>query len=118
MHVPRRPYAEALRGVPTIRPFEALACGIPLICAPWSDEEGLFHPGRDYLVAHTGAEMRRHLTSILQDHDLAASLSTSGRRTIASRHTCAHRVNELLGIVSSLRGQGVQQAEAAVEVLG
>ncbi len=118
VHVPRRPYAEALRGVPTIRPFEALACGIPLICAPWSDEDGLFHPGRDYLVAHTGAEMRRHLTSILQDHDLAASLSTSGRRTIASRHTCAHRVNELLGIVSSLRGQGVQQAEAAVEVLG
>jgi spore maturation protein CgeB len=118
VHVPRRPYAEALRGVPTIRPFEALACGIPLICAPWSDEEGLFHSGRDYLVARTGAEMRRHLTDVLQDHELAASLSTSGRRTIASRHTCAHRVNELLDIVSSLRGHGVPQAEAAVEALG
>src|SRR5690606_35973689 len=33
VHVPRRPYAGALPGVPTIRPFEALACGIPLISA-------------------------------------------------------------------------------------
>jgi spore maturation protein CgeB len=31
VHVPRRPYAEALPGIPTIRPFEALACGIPLV---------------------------------------------------------------------------------------
>src|SRR5690606_33948341 len=30
VHVPRRPYVRALPGVPTIRVFEALACGIPL----------------------------------------------------------------------------------------
>ena len=36
VHVPRRPYVEALPGIPTIRVFEALACGIPLVCAPWS----------------------------------------------------------------------------------
>ena len=35
VHVPRRPYVAALPGIPTIRPFEALACGIPLISAPW-----------------------------------------------------------------------------------
>ncbi|MCA1553225.1 MAG: glycosyltransferase, partial [Chloroflexi bacterium] len=33
VHVPRRPYVSALAGIPTIRPFEALACGIPLVCA-------------------------------------------------------------------------------------
>ncbi len=27
VHVPRRPYVEQLNGIPTIRPFEALACG-------------------------------------------------------------------------------------------
>jgi hypothetical protein len=32
-------------GIPTIRVFEALACGVPLICAPWRDEENLFPPG-------------------------------------------------------------------------
>src|SRR5690606_5640036 len=50
VHVPRRPYVRALPGVPTIRVFEALACGIPLVCAPWSDTENLFHRGRDYLA--------------------------------------------------------------------
>ena len=48
-------------GIPTIRPFEALACGIPLVCAPWRDVEGLFAPGRDFLVARDGAEMKRRL---------------------------------------------------------
>ena len=41
VHVPRRPYARALPGIPTIRPFEALACGIPLISAPWDDPRPL-----------------------------------------------------------------------------
>jgi spore maturation protein CgeB len=37
VHVPRRPYAAALPGIPTIRVFEALACGIPLVSAPWDE---------------------------------------------------------------------------------
>ena len=49
MHVPRRFYVEALPGIPTIRVFEALACGIPLLSAPWSEAEGLFRPGEDFL---------------------------------------------------------------------
>src|SRR3954452_7371096 len=61
VHIPRRPYVDALPGIPTIRVFEALACGIPLICAPWHDEERLFLPGVDYLVAHDPDEMERHL---------------------------------------------------------
>ena len=59
VHVPREPYARALPGVPTIRVFEALACGIPLLSAPWEDAEHLFTPGRDFLVARDGAQMRR-----------------------------------------------------------
>src|SRR5207237_3600463 len=31
VHVPRRPYVQALPGIPTIRVFEALACGLPLL---------------------------------------------------------------------------------------
>ncbi|HEX6533327.1 MAG TPA: glycosyltransferase [Gemmatimonadaceae bacterium] len=102
VHVPRRPYARALPGIPTIRVFEALACGIPLVCAPWEDAEGLFTPGRDYLVARTGAEMREHLRAVLHDPSLAAALRAHGLRAIRSRHTCAHRVDELLAIASAL----------------
>lgn len=102
VHVPRRPYAETLRGIPTIRPFEALACGIPLVSAPWHDCEGMFRPGKDYLVARSGAEMQRLLRAVLLDSDLARTLSESGRETVLARHTCAHRVDELLQICRGL----------------
>ena len=102
VHVPRRPYVRALPGIPTIRVFEALACGIPLISAPWDDAEGLFAPGTDYLVARTGAEARHHLAALLADEAAAAAMAERGRRTILARHTCAHRVDELLAIVGSL----------------
>ncbi|EPX61418.1 Glycosyltransferase [Cystobacter fuscus DSM 2262] len=102
VHVPRRPYTQALPGIPTIRPFEALACGIPLVSAPWSDAEGLFTPGRDFLVAANGEEMRRHLRALLADEGLRRELAEHGRRTVLARHTCGHRVEELLRICQSL----------------
>jgi spore maturation protein CgeB len=103
VHIPRRPYTRDLPGIPTIRPFEALACGIPLISAPWRDEENLFRIGEDFLMAQNGAQMQQQLHNVLHDPMLAAGLSERGLQTIRSRHTCAHRVTELLDIVRSLK---------------
>ena len=102
VHVPRRPYVEALPGIPTIRVFEALACGIPLVCAPWNDAEHLFSPGEDYLTARDGAEMQSQLRRILNDADQAHELAAHGLQTIRARHTCAHRVDELLAICDEI----------------
>jgi len=101
VHVPRRYYTEQLPGIPTIRVFEALACGIPLVSAPWDDAEHLFQPGRDFLVAHTPAQMREHLEHLSSDPDFALSIALHGYNTLCSRHTCAHRVRELLSICTS-----------------
>ncbi len=109
VHVPRRPYVEALPGIPTIRPFEALACGIPLVSAPWDDVEDLFRPGQDFLVGSTGKEVQRHLDDVLHDPELAASLRRSGLETVLARHTCAHRVDELLAVAGEL---GLEQGGA------
>jgi spore maturation protein CgeB len=109
VHVPRRPYVETLRGIPTIRPFEALACGIPLISAPWEDSEHLFTPGADFLVARNGNEMRRQMRAVMHDDDLAASLISHGLNTILERHTCAHRVDQLLDIVGVPEQQLAEQ---------
>jgi spore maturation protein CgeB len=117
VHVPRRPYVEALPGIPTIRPFEALACGIPLICSPWQDTEGLFRPDRDYLVARNGKEMKRHLKAVLHDEALARGLAASGLETIRARHTCSHRVNELLAIDSELRPQSKTRSSQLQETV-
>ncbi len=102
VHVPRRFYASALPGIPTIRVFEALACGIPLLSAPWHDSEGLFRAGRDFLIARDGTEMRRHLRAVAHDAALRAWLAASGLETVRARHTCAHRARELLDIATSL----------------
>jgi spore maturation protein CgeB len=113
VHVPRRPYVAALPGIPTIRVFEALACGIPLVCAPWEDAERLFTPGEDFLVARNGGEMRRHLSVLLRDGELARMLAEHGRRTVLARHTCAHRVDELLDIHAEIR-HGARKIEATL----
>ena len=102
VHVPRRPYVEALPGIPTIRPFEAMACGIPLISSPWNDAENLFTPGEDFLVARTGEEMKQHLQTILTDTQAACEVARRGFHTIHSRHTCAHRVDELESVCEEL----------------
>ena len=101
VHVPRGPYVKMLPGIPTIRPFEALACGIPLISAPWNDAENLFTDG-DYLVAANGKEMKAMMRIILDEKGVAEVLAENGRRTIMQRHTCAHRVDELEQIMTEL----------------
>ena len=102
LHVPRAPYVQHLPGIPTIRVFEALACGIPLICSPWADIECLFRTGKDFLLAHNREQMRRHLSDVLHDRALAEELAVNGLETILQRHTCGHRVDELLTIYKEL----------------
>jgi spore maturation protein CgeB len=105
VHIPRNPYVRQLPGIPTIRPFEALACGIPLVSAPWPDDEGLFSPGKDYLVAADGGEMIAQLQELRRSKTLAEALRQHGLKTIQQRHTCEHRVNELLGIITDAQGR-------------
>lgn len=117
VHVPRRPYAARLPGIPTIRPFEALACGIPLVSAPWSDVEGLFRPGVDFLGARDGDEMTTQLDRVLTRPDLARALAASGRERVLARHTCGHRADELLAIVDALaRSRATDTPACAPEV--
>ena len=102
VHVPRRFYVEQLPGIPTIRVFEALACGIPLVSAPWRDAEHLFRPGQDFLVAADGGVMADQLRALRDDPDLRRAVVASGLETSRARHTCAHRARELLDVVERL----------------
>jgi spore maturation protein CgeB len=112
VHVPRRPYAAALPGIPTIRMFEALACGIPLVSAPWSDVEGLFRAGHDYLVARDGDETCAQLERVLTRPEIARGLARSGHLRVIEHHTCAQRADQLLSIVELI--QGLRGLEAGV----
>jgi spore maturation protein CgeB len=114
IHVPRRPYVTALPGIPTIRVFEALACGIPLVSAPWHDEERLFGEN-DFLRAESGAQMSAQLHRLQHDRDFADALAARGLGTIRRRHTCAHRVDELLAILAALGRPARCDAASALE---
>jgi spore maturation protein CgeB len=112
LHVPRRPYVKELPGIPTIRPFEALACGIPLICSPWHDTEELFSGGKDFLTARNGDEMKQSIGRVLSDPLFAEELAVNGLTTIRQRHTCGHRVDELLEIYAELLSAKQEMAVA------
>jgi spore maturation protein CgeB len=102
LHVPRRPYMNALPGIPTIRPFEALACGIPMVSAPWQDTDGLFRGGNDLLFAQSGREMTNRLDALLSGPSLANDIARNGLETIQNKHTCGHRVDQLFEILDAL----------------
>lgn len=104
VHVPRRQYANGLAGIPTIRVFEALACGVPLVCSPWSDEEKLFRAGEDYIIARNGDEMTSELKTLLHDTAARQQLAENGLKTIRARHTCLHRAEQLLSIWEEIAG--------------
>jgi spore maturation protein CgeB len=102
LHVPRGPYATSLPGIPTIRVFEALACGMALLSAPWADTEGLFTVGDDFWMAHSPQEMTALLVQLLQHPAQRTALGQHGAASIRARHTCEHRALELEAICRNL----------------
>ena len=102
VHIPRRYYTQSLPGIPTIRPFEALACGIPLISTPWKDSEYLFAED-NFLWATSGDEMTELMKGLKGNDGLRNQLKENGLRTIEQKHTCRHRVEQLMEICKELQ---------------
>jgi spore maturation protein CgeB len=101
VHIPRQQYTVAMTGIPTIRVFEALACGIPLISAPWKDAEHLFNDG-DFRMARNTHEMKAAMQTLLSDSKAAEQQAAQGLATVLARHTCRHRAEQLTSIFEEL----------------
>jgi spore maturation protein CgeB len=104
LHVPRQQYANGLSGIPTIRVFEALACGATVVWSPWEDVENLFRPGDDFVLVPNGKAMQAELTHLLSDEAACKQISANGLETIRQRHTCDHRAQQLTQICQELLG--------------
>src|SRR5262249_19620706 len=102
LHVPRQQYVNCLRGIPTIRVFEALACVIPLVCPSCDATQKLFHPGKDYLVVSDREEMTAEIHFLLNDEEARRQIAEQGIKTVRERHTCAHRAQQLISIVENV----------------
>jgi spore maturation protein CgeB len=78
---------------PSVRLFEAAACGVPIISDYWHGLETFFELDDEILVAQTPDDVLR----ILQDTDEAerAALADRARKRVLGAHTAAHRAAEL-----------------------
>ena len=103
VHIPRREYVEALKGTPTIRVFEALACGVPMISAGWADDSGLFVDGEDYVAVQNPSQMVEAMQWLAGDAAARDRIGAHGRAAVLRSHTCDHRAQELVQVIEGLR---------------
>jgi len=78
---------------PSTRIFEAAGAGACLISDAWDGLELFLEPGKEILVARTGAEIAQHLEDL--DGHRAAAIGAAARARILAHHTYAHRVAQL-----------------------
>jgi spore maturation protein CgeB len=87
---------------PSVRLFEAAACGTPIISDRWAGIETLLAPGREILLASTAQEVLAVLRRFGEDERRA--LAERARKRILSEHTAAHRAKQLEGYALELLG--------------
>jgi spore maturation protein CgeB len=78
---------------PSVRLFEAAACGVPIISDRWDGIEDVLTPGREILLADNADEVVRILRET-SDSDRNA-IAEAARQRVLSAHTAAHRAAEL-----------------------
>jgi spore maturation protein CgeB len=77
---------------PSVRLFEAAACGVPIISDPWPGIEDVLEPGREILLASSSDDVLRFLA--LPERERLA-IGGRARTRILAEHTAAHRASEL-----------------------
>lgn len=86
---------------PSVRLFEAAACGVPVVSDWWEGLATFFTPGTEILVARSAAEVVHHLGSV--DEDWRAQLGAAARARVLAEHTAEHRAEELEEHVAQVR---------------
>ena len=74
---------------PSVRLFEAAACGTPIVSDVWEGLDELFAPDREIILAEQADDVIAAL-----DRE-ARQLGAAARETVLAEHTAAHRAAEL-----------------------
>jgi spore maturation protein CgeB len=113
LNITRRAMREAGYS-PSIRLFEAGACGVPIISDRWPGIEDFFVPGRELFVADSSADVL-HLLRGTSDEERRA-VAERGRARVLAEHTSGHRAEALEGYVRELlvaRSRAKRRASAS-----
>jgi spore maturation protein CgeB len=74
---------------PSVRIFEACACGTPILSDIWDGIETVLTPGAEIILAETAEDV---LTALEQD---AQAMGEAARARVLAEHTAEHRAAEL-----------------------
>jgi spore maturation protein CgeB len=86
---------------PSVRLFEAAACGTPIISDSWPGLETFFHLGEEILVAENSADILTFLTDC--DNSDLQRLGNRGRERVLAEHTSSKRAEEFEGHVANAK---------------
>lgn len=78
---------------PSVRLFEAAACGTPIISDYWDGIETIFDIGTEILISNSAEETIKYLTEISEEE--RKEIGESARKKVMKYHTAAHRAMEL-----------------------
>jgi spore maturation protein CgeB len=96
LNVTRRDMVEAGYS-PSVRLFEAAACGVPIVSDIWPGIETFFTPGQEILLAESGEDVARHLAALGDDQ--RAAIASRARARVLREHTAARRAEQLESLV-------------------
>jgi len=88
---------------PATRVFEVTGAGACLVSDAWEGMELFLEPGREVLLANSGAEVAALLAELTPER--ARSIGTAARQRILAHHTYAHRAREVDDVLAGLNAQ-------------
>ncbi len=88
---------------PSVRLFEAAACGVPIITDWWPGLDEFFRPGREILVVRDADEVLHCLRTLPEAERLR--IAGNARERVLSRHTALHRACALEAYVAEARAR-------------
>jgi spore maturation protein CgeB len=88
---------------PSVRLFEAAACGTPIISDYWDGLDSFFTFDEEILVARTPDDVLRCVQDLPEAERIA--IGARARARVLAEHTAAHRAAELEGYACELLGR-------------
>ncbi|HEX8913659.1 MAG TPA: glycosyltransferase, partial [Humisphaera sp.] len=86
---------------PSVRLFEAAACGVPIVSDWWDGLDALFTPGDEILISRSAADTARFLRDTPEAE--RRQIGERAREKVLANHTAAHRAIELEQYVAEVR---------------
>jgi spore maturation protein CgeB len=97
---------------PSVRLFEAAACGVPIISDYWEGLETLFQPGPEILISESARETTRYLLEVPERERRA--IGRRARRRVLAEHTAEHRAVQLERYLAEATGAPVRRHSTVI----